>query len=465
VGLCARRAFEVLRYARLTGDRQAYEKTVKTLARMETFRVPRAAQVWEVPVHTPDILAAADAVDAYVEAYRISKDPRWLENAVLWARRGLPFVYFWRDPDLPFLLGGSIPVFGATFYRGSWFGRPVQWNGLRYANALLSLDEYDASYPWRTIAETIIVSALYQQDADGENVALWPDNISAIDAAKCPWVFAPRQIIRNILKLTGRNEDPMTRVLRAGIKRIHVSTTARIDEAVWDTDTIDLRITYPENEQGVVLVANIAKPRTVMLDGAVIPERADLEKGDQPGWRYDGASALLGIRVAKDGESQIRVEDVAYREVNRLPRPVSRIEFTFDEPDIGTDGWLPAHHIGELVLRDDALCGRVTGVDPYMVRPALAVDGATCPTIVLRMRITAGQGGQLFWQTKASPLFDEVKSVRFDIRADGAYHEYRVEVGNHPQWTGQTITSLRLDPGNAAQSAEFALDYLRVTQN
>ena len=65
---------------------------------MEQFRVPRAAQVWEVPVHTPDILAAADAVDAYVEAYRFSRDPRWLRDAVTWARRGLPFVYFWDDP-------------------------------------------------------------------------------------------------------------------------------------------------------------------------------------------------------------------------------------------------------------------------------------------------------------------------------------------------------------------------------
>ena len=36
-----------------------------------------------------------------------------------------------------------------------WFGRPVQWNGLRYSFALLKLAEHDASYPWRQIAETI----------------------------------------------------------------------------------------------------------------------------------------------------------------------------------------------------------------------------------------------------------------------------------------------------------------------
>ena len=76
LGTCARKAYEVLNYARIAGDPTAYEAMRKTLGLMESFRVPRAAQVWEVPVHTPDVLAAADAVDAYVEAYRFSRDER-----------------------------------------------------------------------------------------------------------------------------------------------------------------------------------------------------------------------------------------------------------------------------------------------------------------------------------------------------------------------------------------------------
>ncbi|MFH1267789.1 MAG: hypothetical protein ABIK89_18895, partial [Planctomycetota bacterium] len=97
VGTCARLAFEVLHYARIAGDREAYERMQSTLILMESFRVPRAAQVWEVPFHTPDVLAAADAVDAYLEAYRFSGNGRWLRNAVTWARRGLPFIYLWDD--------------------------------------------------------------------------------------------------------------------------------------------------------------------------------------------------------------------------------------------------------------------------------------------------------------------------------------------------------------------------------
>ena len=70
---------------------------------------------------------------------------------MVWAKRGLPFIYLWSDSEKPYLVGASIPVFGATWYRGSWFGRPVQWNGLRYAIALLRLSEHDDSLP---VAET-----------------------------------------------------------------------------------------------------------------------------------------------------------------------------------------------------------------------------------------------------------------------------------------------------------------------
>ena len=319
VGTCARRAFEVLRYARIAGDRGAYEQMQNTLLLMESFRVPRAAQVWEVPVHTPDVLAAADAVDAYVEAYRFSGHDRWLRNAVTWARRGLPFIYLWDDPEKPFLVGGSIPVFGATWYQGSWFGRPVQWNGLRYANALMKLAEYDESYPWRKIAECVIRSAIHQQDFEGENAALWPDNISAIDSEKCPWVFGPRMIVRNVLKLTGRDEDPATVILGEGERRLHVTATAKLSETAWDGRELSFRLAYPRGEQGVVLVSNVARPQAVVLDGEPVAERDDIEQGAQPGWRYDPANAYLAIRVDREGESRIRVEGAEFRPIVRLP--------------------------------------------------------------------------------------------------------------------------------------------------
>ena len=132
-GTCARKAFEVLRYARITGDANTYAQMQSTLRLLESFRVPRAAQVWEVPVHVPDILAAADAVDAFVEAYRFNGETRWLTNAVAWARRGLPFVYLWSDPERPFLARREHPCFWGDVVSGVvvWTPGAVERSALR----------------------------------------------------------------------------------------------------------------------------------------------------------------------------------------------------------------------------------------------------------------------------------------------------------------------------------------------
>lgn len=459
IGLCARKAYEVLRYARISGDQEAYQQMLVTLALMESHRVPRAAQVWEVPVHTPDLLAAADAADAFLEAYRISGQARWLQDAVLWARRGLPFIYLWDDPDRPYLQGASIPVFGATWYQGSWFGRPVQWNGLRYAVSLLKLAEYDQSYPWREIAERVIRSAIQQQESAGEDVALWPDAISAIDGEKSAWVFAPHQIIQAVLKLTGRDPEPATLIIGQPAQPIHVTAVGKIRGAAHRGTTLSAEIEYPPGEQGIVLISNVSRPSEVYLNGSALRERIDVEQWSEAGWRYDAGNAYLAVRVNRDGISKVRADGVIYRRVRRLPWPATDIAFAFDN---SLDGWLPSHDISEILPRDGALFGRISGTDPYLVRRRLRVDGDAVPAIKLRMRVTAGAGGQLYWTTEQSPEFDEDKSLSFPVIPDGRFHEYRLELRQHPQWTGQMITQLRLDPCNGARDGEFNVDDLRT---
>ncbi|MBM3492890.1 MAG: hypothetical protein FJX72_01000, partial [Armatimonadetes bacterium] len=230
VGLIAGKARQLLYAARLSGDRTAYEAGLRSLQRMEEFSVPRAAQVWEVPVHTPDILAAADAVDAYLEAYWFSGQARWLDRAKLWARRGLPFVYVWNEPGKLWMRYGSIPVFGASLNRYSWFGNVVQWNGLRYALALLKLHPHDPSVrwgglSWRDIAIGITRSAMYQQSPKAEILATWPDSLHTITGARASWDFAPRQILKNTQWWLGRPEEPTTvRVKTTGAATIRISS-------------------------------------------------------------------------------------------------------------------------------------------------------------------------------------------------------------------------------------------------
>lgn len=455
VGTCARNAYEILAFARITADEGLYREMIQTLELMETFRVPRAAQVWEVPVHTPDILAAADAVDAYIEAYRLSGERRWLHDAILWAKRGLPFVYLWSDPQKPFLQGASIPVFGATWYRGSWFGRPVQWNGLRYANALLKLAQYDQSLPWKEVATIIIHSAVHQQELEGPNVALWPDNISAIDGEKCPWVFAPRQIIGCITKLIGRDEEPRTVYAQLGDHRVALTSLGRIEQVRIDAQALNFTVAFPAGEVGPVLIANVAAPEEVLIDGQVVSrsDRPHLEKGSA--WHYDAGMALLTVQVGVSGPAQVTIKPAAYRAVDRIPRLAEALDFRFEA---GTEGWVAAHDVADLEVKDGQLVGRITGPDPYIVRPNLRVPAAAYGTVVVRMSTTAGTMAQLFWATQRSPNFDEEKSLRFAVQPDGQMREYRLHLAEHPLWKDQIIVALRLDPGGGTPDGEFRVE-------
>ncbi len=175
-GVCARPAAMLLEHARVTGDQAALAAGLRTLQYMNRFRTPRGAQVWEVPLHTPDQLASAYLVWAYVRGYELTGNKEYLQLARRWALSGVPFVYLWQRH--PIMLYSTPPVFGATFWRHSWFGLPVQWVGGVYAYALTMLAPYDDSLDWNHLARGILLSAEQQQYPDGPYVGLLPDSFN-----------------------------------------------------------------------------------------------------------------------------------------------------------------------------------------------------------------------------------------------------------------------------------------------
>ncbi|MGA2500740.1 MAG: hypothetical protein ABSH20_23630, partial [Tepidisphaeraceae bacterium] len=157
-GLTAQIVLQALQSASLAGDPQLIDAALAKLAAMNKFDdgAPRGAQTWEVPLHTPDILASAHLVDACVLGYELTGDQQHLHRARYWAWTGLPFVYLHTPPGveprgaLPY---ATIAVYGATQWRApNWMGLPVQWCGLVYADALHHLAPYDKSLGWAAIA-------------------------------------------------------------------------------------------------------------------------------------------------------------------------------------------------------------------------------------------------------------------------------------------------------------------------
>jgi hypothetical protein len=458
IGTCARAAYEILLAARMSGDAEAYAAGVRALKFMDQFTVPRAAQVWEVPVHTPDVLAAADAVDAYLEAYRMGGDRHWLDQAVKWARAGLPFIYLWNTPEYPFMRYASIPVLGASWFKWSWFGRAVQWNGLRYGYALLKLAEYDATMPWRKIAQGVTVSAMYQQAQAPPDVGLWPDSISLIDAGKSGWIFAPQQILKNIYYLLGRPAEPQTRIIRTGERSIHISSGATISGASFNNSELHFHLEYPRGKVGTTAVVGVTAPQAVEVDGAPAPELPDATTAAGPAYRYVPAMNLALVRIAHDGAHDVKIIGVAAQSAELLPRPRFDIAFDFDA---AAQGWSASNDLAPFEVMGGTLATEATGNDPYMTRSRMRLDGSSIRAIVIRMAATGGESAQFYWATEAEPFFAESRVVNFPIQPDGQFHQYRINVGDHPQWRGHKIVAIRLDPTNGAPGAKIRVDYIK----
>lgn len=180
-GLTFQPLAQALEAAAFCGDREITTRALTALrAQQQRYAhgVPRGAQTWEIPLHTPDILASAYLVKAYVLGYKLSGDPAFLEQARYWAWTGIPFVYLTQPTPGRVGVYSTIAVLGATGWRAPvWFGQPVQWCGLVYADALYELAALDPQGLWRPVAEGITVAGLQHtwKADDPERVGLLPD--------------------------------------------------------------------------------------------------------------------------------------------------------------------------------------------------------------------------------------------------------------------------------------------------
>jgi len=182
-GFASRVALDLLEAAAFCGDRDLIDKALRQLRALDKFHegVPRGAQTWECPLHTPDILASAQMVRAYTVGLELSGDPHFLEEARYWAWTGVPFIYLVNPTEAPVGLFATIAVYGATQWKAPvWFGLPVQWCGLVYADALYRFTRYDPKGPWKQIADGITLSGMQQSWAqdDHDLQGLLPDSFA-----------------------------------------------------------------------------------------------------------------------------------------------------------------------------------------------------------------------------------------------------------------------------------------------
>jgi hypothetical protein len=180
-GLAGRDVAQILEGATLSADKELINRALELLDKQTVLyadTVPRGAQTWEVPLHTPDILASAHMIKAYTLGYIIAGRQEYLEQARYWAWTGIPFIYLYSPTPGKVGPYATIPVLGATNWQAPlWIGLPVQWCGLVYSSALHLLSEYDAESSWQKIAKGITIAGLQMSwpVTDEKRQGLLPD--------------------------------------------------------------------------------------------------------------------------------------------------------------------------------------------------------------------------------------------------------------------------------------------------
>ena len=316
IGTCAANALKLLRHARITRDKTSLDAGRKALSFMDRFAVPRGAQTWECPLYQPDLLAAAQAVGAYVEAHQITGNKSYLRRAEYWANAGLPFLYHWHLPDRPGMLYASIPVFGTTFYTHPWFGVPVQWNGLVYAYYLQRLNQYTKDDKWKKVAEGITTSAMYQQWTDGELKGSYPDGFYGYCTEGKGPHLNPEDIMVNVYTLRGLDPDVKTVITGT----IHLSSGAKPDAVSTSRNgTLNWTLNYAENEISHTLIAGYEKQPASITAHTTRSDDTDNSEFDIPqvesleevtsGWQYlPEKDAILIKQIHTTTDMQFRIQ-------------------------------------------------------------------------------------------------------------------------------------------------------------
>ena len=77
------------------------------------------------------------------------------------------------------------------------------------------------------------------------------------------------------------------------------------------------------------------------------------------------------------------------------------------------------------------------------------------PKLYIHAACRTGQGrAEIFWKTHAKPSFSSEKSLQFNLRPDGNYHLYELDLASCQTYSG-AIMGLRLDPVASGQKGDY----------
>ncbi|HXJ55933.1 MAG TPA: hypothetical protein VNU68_04635 [Verrucomicrobiae bacterium] len=273
-GLTAQVVATLLEAGAFSGDREEIAQGIARLRALAKFRgsVPRGAQTWEIPLHTPDILASAHLVRAYALGYELTGEKEFLDQAIYWAWTGLPFVYLVNPTGQPVGPYSTIPVLGATSWKAPvWFGRPVQWCGMVYADALYWLARQTPAGPWKKLADGITSAALQHtwRADDHQRVGLLPDFFELPSQTRAGPAINPATVGSSAARLYAQGPLYDRRAFPRSGMIVHAP--GEVTDPAEEEQRVDFTVRGWPREPYLVLVNGVTNAPVVKIDGRLTP--------------------------------------------------------------------------------------------------------------------------------------------------------------------------------------------------
>lgn len=300
-GLTATMLATAFDHALVAGDPALVRECLGHLGRLRRHvgEVPRGAQTWEVPLHTPDILASAYLVKVYVRGYELTGDPEYLRLARDWAWTGVPFVYLHPPTTSGVGAYATTPVLGATqFVAPNWIGLPVQWCGVVYGEALLDLARHDRSLDWTRLAWGIALSGVQQvhPETDGAAKGCLPDSFDLRSQSRNPVPINPGTLLPLAATAYGEPRLHGFGASRLGLR--WVVAAGPVDVLSDMEGRLRFRVRAPTGRESQVIVGGVTKETRFRWNGQVLV----------PDQEAAGAGTPAVVRVKGDGELELRWE-------------------------------------------------------------------------------------------------------------------------------------------------------------
>jgi|GEM_PF-1450378 len=339
-GLIAEKSLPLLEYAACTRDPIYVAASLRALARMNRFTVPRGCQTWEIHADTPDLYAAALCARANLWGWRVTGNEHYLDEAQRWLRTGLPFFYWWKpavespvravhianengegpileelettmfyaDPDREVLPFASIPVFGTSWYAVPWFGIPVQWCGLAWGNAVREIDAIRPMPEYVQIADGIFRSAANQQCDRGYLAGTLPDSWDlATNLSRQPFIV-PERLVEYAYRTLGVPHAGALEYLRLdGVEWTHVASGSILERVEQVDGRLSLSARFFAGQDASLILGGTRRPlRSVRVGGIELGAGTGL---GQYHWIECGSGrSVLVVRWRSTSTDRIDVE-------------------------------------------------------------------------------------------------------------------------------------------------------------